>query len=158
MNYNHITINERACIYQFKQLCMSIRQIAAALHGSPSTISRELKRNYCGYRYKYLPHIAEKKYRERRKNCHRNVKINLESIKYIEAKIKINWSPEQIYYYQQGRPTELPSVSTMYRWIRKGLLINGDTTKVRRKGKMTDKKETMQLLYKYSYYNCVFQH
>lgn len=28
MNYNHITINERACIYQFKQLGMSIREIA----------------------------------------------------------------------------------------------------------------------------------
>lgn len=52
MNYNHLTINERACIYQFKQLGMSIRKIAEALNRSPSTISRELKRNYCGRRYK----------------------------------------------------------------------------------------------------------
>lgn len=142
MNYNHITINERACIYQFKQLGMSIREIAKGLNRSPSTISRELKRNYCGYRFKYLPHIAEKKYKQRRINCHRNIVIDSNSSRYIEEKIKINWSPEQIYNYQKGRPEKLPSVSTMYRWIRKGLLINGDTSKLRRKGKMTDRKET----------------
>lgn len=142
MNYNHITINERACIYQFKQLGMSIRKIAEALNRSPSTISRELKRNYCGKRYKYLPHIAEEKYNKRRINCHRHIKVDIKAKKYIENKIQINWSPEQIYNYKNGRPNYLPSVSTMYRWVRKGLLINGDTNKLRRKGKMTDKKET----------------
>lgn len=45
MNYNHLTINERACIYQFKKMGLSIRQIAEAINRSPSTISRELKRN-----------------------------------------------------------------------------------------------------------------
>ncbi|WP_156032244.1 helix-turn-helix domain-containing protein, partial [Sharpea azabuensis] len=45
MNYNHININERSCIYQFLTLGMSIRGIAKALHRSPSTISREIKRN-----------------------------------------------------------------------------------------------------------------
>ena len=45
MNYNHLTINERACIYQFKQMGLSIRKIAKAIDRSPSTISRELKRN-----------------------------------------------------------------------------------------------------------------
>lgn len=30
MNYNHLTINERTYIYQFKQLGMSIRKIAEA--------------------------------------------------------------------------------------------------------------------------------
>ena len=46
MNYNHLTINERACVYQLKQLGMSIRKIAETLDRSPSTISRELKRNF----------------------------------------------------------------------------------------------------------------
>lgn len=142
MNYNHLTINERACIYQFKQLGMSIREIAKGLNRSPSTISRELKRNECGKRYKYLPHIAEQKYMNRRINCHRQIKIDIKAKTYIENKIEINWSPEQIYNYKKDRPEYLPSVSTMYRWIRKSLLINGDTSKLRRKGKMTDKKET----------------
>ena len=34
MNYNHININERSCIYQFLTLGMSIRGIAKALHRS----------------------------------------------------------------------------------------------------------------------------
>lgn len=68
MNYKHLTINERACIYQFKKLGMSVRKIAEAIDRSPSTVSRELKRNYCGKRYKYLPHIAEEKYNKRRNN------------------------------------------------------------------------------------------
>ena len=142
MNYNHLTINERACIYQFKQLGMSIREIAKGLNRNPSTISRELKRNGCGKRYKYLPHIAEQKYMNRRINCHRQIKIDVKAKTYIENKIEINWSPEQIYNYKKDRPEYLPSVSTMYRWIRRSLLINGDTSKLRRKGKMTDKKET----------------
>lgn len=142
MNYNHLTINERACIYQFKQLGMSIRKIAEILDRNSSTISRELKRNYCDNRHKYLPHIAEEKYKKRRINCHRHITIDIDAKNYIESKIQINWSPDQIYNYKNGRPLYLPSVSTMYRWIRKGLLINGDTNKLRRKGKMTDKKET----------------
>ena len=45
MSYNHLTIEERSCIYQFLNLGMSIRKIAQALKRSPSTISREIKRN-----------------------------------------------------------------------------------------------------------------
>jgi len=44
MNYNHLTINERCCIFQFKQSGMSIRQIAKALKRNASTISREIKK------------------------------------------------------------------------------------------------------------------
>ncbi|WP_366934091.1 helix-turn-helix domain-containing protein [Peptoniphilus sp.] len=43
MSYNHLTIEERSCIYQFLNLGMSIRKIAEALRRSPSTISREYK-------------------------------------------------------------------------------------------------------------------
>ena len=75
MNYNHININERSCIYQFLTLGMSIRGIAKALHRSPSTISREIKRN--SYRAwsnfkeydRYFPVKAQEKYEERRTRC-----------------------------------------------------------------------------------------
>ena len=96
MNYNHITIKERACIYQFKQMGLSVRKIAEALNRSPSTISRELKRNYCGHKYKYLPHIAQEKYELRRINCHRKEIITEEIKEYIESKILLHWSPDQI--------------------------------------------------------------
>lgn len=74
MKYNHLTINERACIYQYKQLGMSLRDIAKALKRNVSTISRKLKRNNCGHRYKYLAHIAQDKYEIRRINSHKKNK------------------------------------------------------------------------------------
>ena len=45
MNYKHLTINERVVISQLKSSGYSIRKIAKFLDRSPSTISRELKRN-----------------------------------------------------------------------------------------------------------------
>ena len=66
MSYNHLTIEERSCIYQFLNLGMSIRNIATALRRSPSTISREIKRNSSDMKYpggeykKYYPVQAKK--------------------------------------------------------------------------------------------------
>ena len=142
MSYCHLTISERACVYQFRHAGMSIREIARALNRNASTISRELKRNYCGSRYKYLPNIAQEKYEKRRLQCHRKTQLD-ESIKeYIEKKIQINWSPEQIASRIEGRPMGFPSFATIYRWINQGLLIRGDKTKLRRKGKFTRPQET----------------
>ena len=68
MSYKHITIFERSCIYQFLNLGMSIREIAKAIKRSPSTISREIKRNktktnnkYSSFE-RYFPIVAQNKY------------------------------------------------------------------------------------------------
>ena len=45
MNYNHLNINERTVISLLASSDVSIREIAKQLGRSPSTISRELKRN-----------------------------------------------------------------------------------------------------------------
>ena len=45
MNYIHLTIEERACISKFKEMKLSLREIAKILNRNVSTISRELKRN-----------------------------------------------------------------------------------------------------------------
>ena len=142
MNYNHLTINERACVYQFKQMGLSIRRIAKALDRSPSTISRELRRNNCGYRYKYLPHIAQEKYNKRRINCHRKIIMDYKVVEYIEDKILLHWSPDQIVNRNESLKPTLPSLSTIYRWINLGYIIKGDKTKLRRKGKFKRPAET----------------
>lgn len=70
MRYKHLTIYERSCIYQFKNLGMSIRQIAKTLKRSPSTISRELNRNSTVTKNKfneftrYFPNLANEKYKK----------------------------------------------------------------------------------------------
>lgn len=45
MNYNHLNINERTIIAQLRKAKVSIREISKILQRSPSTISREIKRN-----------------------------------------------------------------------------------------------------------------
>ncbi len=79
MNYVHLNINERNCIYQFKISGMSVRQIAKALNRSPITISRELKRNSykTGINYsitRYSPNKAQSLADLRYANLHRNLK------------------------------------------------------------------------------------
>ncbi|BCR35456.1 IS30 family transposase [Mariniplasma anaerobium] len=142
MNYIHLTIEERTCIYQLWLSGVSIRQISKAVKRSPSTISRELKRNECGYRYKYLPHIAQKKYEKRRIKCHRPVKICPFIKKYIEDKLNQQWSPEQIAKRKNGQPENSPCFSTIYRWIHKKYLIRGEIWRLRRKGKFKRPAET----------------
>jgi len=82
MNYIHLTIEEHACISKFKEMNMSLREMAIILNRNVSTISRELKRN--SYKKsinysvtRYSPVVADKRYKERRLKCHRPVKINL---------------------------------------------------------------------------------
>lgn len=142
MSYYHLTIDERSCIYQFKNLGMGIREIAIALKRSPSTISRELKRN--GYKSNgmYHPSAAQNKYTIRREKCHRHIQLDDEVKKYIESKIELHWSPEQISKREQSSLNRIPSFSSIYRYIHKGIIIKGDITKLRRKGKFKRPAET----------------
>ncbi len=147
MNYNHLTIEERACISKFKEMNLSIREMAKLIDRSPSTISRELKRNSYKTSINYLvtrysPIVANKKYKNRRTKCHRKVELNIEIKTYIESKIEINWSPDQICNYENEKPQNIPSVSTIYRWISKEYIIKGDKTKLRRKGNFKRPAET----------------
>ena len=45
MNYKHLNIQERSCLYTLLNAKLSIREIAKALERNPSTILREIKRN-----------------------------------------------------------------------------------------------------------------
>ena len=99
MNYIHLTIEERACISKFKEMNMSLREIAKILNRNVSTISRELKRNSykTSVNYsvtRYSPTVANNKYIERRRNCHRPIKATYTSIEYIKNKIELHWSPD----------------------------------------------------------------
>ncbi len=62
--YRHLTLEERCIIYGLKSNNYSIRSIAKHLNVSPSTISRELKRNKRTGGYK--PNLAHNKYNRRK--------------------------------------------------------------------------------------------
>ena len=141
MSYNHLTIEERSCIYQFLNLRMSIRKIAQALKRSPSTISREIKRNSskikaCRGSYtKYFPVKANDKYFDRRKDCHRKSKFPKDVIDYLTIKINEHWSPEQIANRSTNAINQVPSTSTIYRLIHAKKLPKTNMKNLRRKGK-----------------------
>ena len=92
MNYTHLSLGERYQIYALKGSKHSIKFIADALDRSPSTISRELKRNESlrGYRANY----ADNKARARRLN--NAFTIIADVWNWITDKLKESWSPEQI--------------------------------------------------------------
>ena len=121
---------------------MGVREIAKALKRNPSTISRELKRNGYESNGMYHPTTAQNKYIKRREKCHRYIQLDNEVKCYIESKIEIRWSPEQISRREQSSINWMPSFSSIYRYIHKGLIINGNMTKLRRKGKFKRPAET----------------
>jgi IS30 family transposase len=88
----------------------------------------------------YYPHTAQKKYLLRRSYCHRGLFHSREVIDYINEKLLLTWSPEQI----ACTPCELgmPSWRTIYRWIYEKYLVNGNLKVLRRKGKTRGTKET----------------
>ena len=142
MNYHHLTIEERSCIRKYYVEGLSYRKIAQLIGRSPSTVSREIRRN-CTHMYDiptYYPHTAQKKYLLRRSYCHRGMFHSQEIISYIEEKLQATWSPEQI--ASAPAPYPMPSCRTIYRWLYDRYLLNGNLKVLRRKGKSHGVKET----------------
>lgn len=142
MNYHHLTIEERSCIREYYVDGLSYREIARLIGRDVSTISREIRRNRT-HMYDiptYYPHTAQKKYLLRRSYCHQGMFHSQEIIDYIEEKLLLTWSPEQI----ASTPCELtmPSWRTIYRWLYDKCLLNGNPNVLRRKGKSHGTKET----------------
>ena len=146
MNYQHLNINERTVIAQLQKSKVSIREIARILQRSPSTISRELKRNsfQTGIHHDstlYNPVTAEKKYSERKLNCGRKKISDEKVLSYIKSKIESYWSPEQI-YNRLTTETWVPSTSTIYRMIHRKQFGTITMEKLRRKGQFKRPAET----------------
>ena len=118
--YKHLTIKEREKLYELRILGFGIRKIARELERSPSTISRELKRNPG----KYSPSEAQEAYRERRKRC---VRKHVLSDKELNRQVRfflgrMYWSPEQISNRLRTEAKSFVSTSTIYRALENGIL------------------------------------
>ena len=136
MRYIHLTIEERTSIAHLHKQGISLRQIAITIGRNVSTIKRELDRNYTPNKKgdnDYYPYSSQKRYEERKSEAHNIIQFPLEVIQIIEQRIKETWSPEQIaaYYKNDG----FPCYKTIYKWINEGIIINGNKSLLRRKGK-----------------------
>lgn len=122
MSYHHLTIEQRECILENLSAGASKRQIARLIGCSPSTITRELKRN--SKRKHYSPSQAQNRYKWRRRRCHRPLILSKEENREIVTHLicVCQWSPEQIAnrLRQEGHPLAI-SMATIYRAINRQL-------------------------------------
>ena len=147
MSYTHFTLEERKYLQQLLAEGLSFRKIAAILERSPSTISREVKRNQAKYRphgksdnkYWYNHWRANNLYIRRRREQNRAALVpDTDRWDYVIAGLKAFWSPEEISErWHKMNPLEKPiCVSTIYRYIKLGKFPEITVKKhLRRRGK-----------------------
>ena len=97
-HYQQLSIEEREKIHLGLWQGKSIRQIAFEIKRSPSTISRELRRNFPRHRMAYTPRLAQERAQKTIKR--RGQRPRLKSLivrDYVKDKlVNEDWSPEQI--------------------------------------------------------------
>jgi IS30 family transposase len=116
MSYSQLTLQQRYHISAFRKLGYRQKEIAEELGVSPSTISRELRRNrnLDGH---YDPEYAasEARLRQQRKRKYTVWTPGVE--RYVRAKLKLEWSPEQIAGRMKKERGWSLSHETIYRFI-----------------------------------------
>ena len=125
MNYSQLTSEQRYCISVLLQKGEKQKDIAETLNVSPSTISREIRRN-SGSLGVYNPTTAQINANYKKRRAHGNRAISDDLREEVEMMLILEqWSPEQIsgYLAKSGRRI---SHETIYRIIRKDKARGGD--------------------------------
>lgn len=145
--YTHFTLTERIFLYDNKKNGLSIRRIAEMMGRSPSSVSRELKRNRC--RNGYRPLKAESLAKARRRNRSvRALKAGSAEYKYVIEKLKVYWSPEAICgrWSREYPKRKRIHFSTIYRHIKQGRLPDiSENENLRRRGKLPKSRHGGQM-------------
>jgi IS30 family transposase len=116
MSYTQLTQEQRYQIYALLKMGHNRTEIAAVIEMHKATISRELGRNSSlrGYRPKQAHHKAIS-----RRN-HSRVRIMPEIWEIIEAKLRLEWSPEQVSGWLQRRH----AIQVSHEWIYQHILVD----------------------------------
>ena len=94
MTYTHLTQDERYQIHTLKRQRIKLACIAAELLRSPSTISRELKRNSCPLGYKpAMAHKAARTRQTQRRNAH---EFGPQQWSHVQTYLRLDLSPQQV--------------------------------------------------------------
>lgn len=131
MSYTHFTLSERKYLQELLSEGLSLRKIAATLERSPSSVSREIRRNQAKYRphggsdnkYYYNHWRAHNLYiRRRREQVRAALKPDTDEWDFIVNGLERYWSPAVICgRWHKLNPTKKPlCVSTIYRYVRMG--------------------------------------
>lgn len=117
--YTQLSIEERERIQKGIWERRSIRDIAHELNRSPSSISREIKRNLPKHKHRYTPRLAQE--RARTTTIQRGKRIRLKHPviqEYVARKLKDGYSPEQIAgRLSHDHPEHMISHEAIYQFI-----------------------------------------
>lgn len=126
MKYKHLTIEERETIQEMLWQKSSIRSIATTLGRHPSSISREVKKNFVPHGKRYLPRCAHKRALTKRKSRGRTERLKNQKVRdYVIKHLKKRWSPEQISGTIKSKAGESISHEAIYQYIYSQIHRNG---------------------------------
>ena len=116
---------ERITLADLRRTDRSIRSIAAEMGRSPSTISKELRRN-ANAAGKYEPHGAHRQAANRRSRS-RTGKLARDTAlqEYVQDCLKKRWSPEQICHALPSKFPDDPQRRFMHETIYQALYVQG---------------------------------
>jgi len=114
--YRRVTHQDRCHIWAWLQDNNSVREMARRLGFHPSTIHRELSRNYCTRGYQ--PDSAHRKYQARYRRCRKAYKLKGNLLKKVLKLLKRDWSPEQICLRLAQESKVSVSHECIYKYVR----------------------------------------
>jgi IS30 family transposase len=143
MSHHHLTREQRSELGALKAAGLKQCEIATQLGVHPSTISRELRRcqtrNKSGYHAATAALLARQR-RARANGLRRKLICDPKLRRYVAAKLRLDWSPEQICGRLARQGKARLCHETIYAWIYrdephlKGHLRHGGTHYRRRRG------------------------
>ena len=115
-NYEQLSLEERCTVSRLSQAGKTIRQIAAAMDRTPSTIMRELKRNR-GTQIGYQPAYANQQAKSRRWKGSRLLR-DRDLQKKVLTRLMQGWSPAQVAgRLNKENRRQVISYESIYRFI-----------------------------------------
>ncbi|MEN8174095.1 MAG: IS30 family transposase, partial [Chloroflexota bacterium] len=147
MSYTHLTEKERYVISHLKVAGLSLREIARRLNRHHTTIGRELKRatsrySQAVYWYDWAQPLALERGCQPR---HFRRQKNLRLVRYVEVRLKRQWSPEEISQrilddYPNDESMRI-SHETIYRWVYLDAMVEGKLYRNLRRGRRRRRRQ-----------------
>lgn len=116
MKNKHLTAADRGAIEVLLQENYTLTDIAKKIGFNKSTVSREIRNNSVSTGY--IANFAQVKYQSRRRKCKKKIKINQSKVqKYINQKLQLGWSPQQISGRMKLKKSICVCPETIYQWL-----------------------------------------
>lgn len=126
MQYKHLSILDREKLQELFWQKKSIRYISKELHRSPSSISRELRRNFPKEVRRYTPRLAHERALFKRTCRGRTGRLKTHNLRiYVITQLKEGWSPVQV--SAMARKENIGSISheAIYQFVYAQIYRNG---------------------------------